>query len=90
MNKHLYFDWAGMSFRVEVEIFDDEPAYVEEIKRVEVKTEGGEYMLVSVDKAEFMDNMQDILNDAAEEYMRDRAIAYAEMRADAKREEVLK
>ena len=87
MNTHLYFDWAGMSFRVEVEIFEDDPSYVEDIKRVEVKTEGGEYMLVSINREEFLESMQDILNDKAEEYMRDREIAYAEMRADSKREE---
>lgn len=87
MNAQLEFDYGGISFFVDVEIFNNDPIYVEEVNSVEVKTPSGEYMLAEFDEKEFKDNFQDILDEKAQEYMRDLAIAYAEMRADAQREE---
>lgn len=89
MNTKLYVDWAGISFLVDAEIAEDEPAYVEEINSVEVRAQNGDYMLVDVDRKEFMEIMQDVLDDAAQEYIQERAIAYAEARMDARREEGL-
>ncbi len=87
MTAKIEFMAGGISFLVDVEIFDDDPAYVEEVNSVEVRTPSGEYMLVEFDAKEFKDNFQDVLDEKAQEYMRDLAIAYAEMRADAQREE---
>ena len=87
MTAKIEFMAGGISFLVDVEIFDDDPAYVEEVNSVEVRTPSGEYMLVEFDEKEFKDNFQDVLDEKAQEYIRDLAIAYAEMRADAQREE---
>ena len=89
MEKVLYFKYAGMNFRVNSWIVEDDTPYVEDISAVEVEAANGEYMAVDVDLVKFMESMQDQLNEAAEEYIRDRAIAYAEMRMDARREEGL-
>lgn len=87
MTAKLEFMAGGISFLVDVEIFDDDPAYVEEVNSVEVRTPSGEYMLAEFDEKEFKDNFQDVLDEKAQEYMRDLAIAYAEARLDARREE---
>ncbi len=87
MTAKLEFMAGGISFLVDVEIFDDDPAYVEEVNSVEVKTPSGEYMLAEFDEKAFKDNFQDVLNEKAQEYLRDLAIAYAEARLDARREE---
>lgn len=89
METKLYFKYAGLSFCVDAGICDDETPYVEDISAVEVEAANGEYMAVDVDLAKFMESMQDQLNEAAEEYIRDRAIAYAEARMDARKEEGL-
>lgn len=87
MTAKLEFEFGGISFLVDVEIFDDDPAYVEEVNSVEVRTPSGEYMLVEFDEGAFKKQFQDILDEKAQEYMRDLAIAYAEARMDAQREE---
>lgn len=87
MTAKIEFTAGGISFLVDVEIFDDDQAFVEEVNSVEVRTPSGEYMLAEFDEKEFKDNFQDVLDEKAQEYMRDLAIAYAEMRADAQREE---
>lgn len=89
METKLYFDYAGLSFCVDACIVEDDTPYVEDISSVEVEAGNGDYMTVAVDIDAFMDAMQDKLNEAAEEYMRDRAIAYAEARMDARKEEGL-
>lgn len=89
MTAKLEFMAGGISFLVEVEIFDDSPAYVEDVNSVEILTPSGEYMLAQFDEKEFKENFQDVLDEKAQEYLRDLAIAYAEMRADARREEGL-
>lgn len=89
MNAKLEFDYGGISFLVEVEIFDDDPAFVEDVNSVEVRTPSGDYMLAEFDEKAFKDTFQDLLDDKAQEYMRDLAIAYAEARMDARREEGL-
>lgn len=89
METKLYFNYAGLSFRVDACIVEDDVPFVEDISSVEVEAGNGDYMTVAVDLNEFMEAMQDQLNEAAEEYIRNRAIAYAEMRMDARREEGL-
>lgn len=89
MTAKLEFDYGGLNFIVEAEIFDDNPAFVEDVNSVEIRTPSGDYMLAEFDEKEFIDIFQDILDEKAQEYMRDLAIAYAEMRADARREEGL-
>lgn len=89
MTAKLEFVAGGITFLVDVEIFDDNPAYVEDINSVEILTPSGEYMLAQFDEKEFKDNFQDVLDEKAQEYMRDLAIAYAEARLDAQREEGL-
>lgn len=87
MTAKLEFEADGLSFLVDVEIFDDAPAFVEDVNSVEVRTPSGEYMLAEFDEKAFRDNFQDVLDEKAQEYLRDMAIAYAEMRADMRREE---
>lgn len=89
MNAKLEFVAGGITFLVDVEIFDDNPAYVEDVNSVEILTPSGEYMLAQFDEKEFKDNFQDVLDEKAQEYIRDLAIAYAEARADMRREEGL-
>jgi hypothetical protein len=89
MTAKLEFVAGGITFLVDVEIFDDNPAYVEDVNSVEILTPSGEYMLAQFDEKEFKDNFQDVLDEKAQEYMRDLAIAYAEARLDAQREEGL-
>jgi hypothetical protein len=89
MTAKLEFVAGGITFLVDVEIFDDNPAYVEDVNSVEILTPSGEYMLAQFDEKEFKDNFQDVLDEKAQEYMRDLAIAYAEARFDAQREEGL-
>lgn len=87
MNAKFEFDYGGITFLVDVEIFDDDPAFVEDVNSVEVRTPSGDYMLAQFDEKEFKDNFQDVLDEKAQEYIRDLAIAYAEARLDARREE---
>ena len=89
MTAKLEFVAGGITFLVEVEIFDDKPAFVENVKSVEILTPSGEYMLAQFDENEFLENFQDVLDDKAQDYLRDLAIAYAEARADDMREERL-
>ena len=89
MNAKLEFVAGGITFLVDVEIFDDNPAYVEDVNSVEILTPSGEYMLVQFDEKEFKDNFKDVLDEKAQEYLRDLAIAYAEARMDERREEGL-
>ena len=89
MTAKLEFDYGGLSFLVDVEIFNDAPAFVENINSVEVLTPSGDYMLAQFDEKEFIETFQDVLDRKAQEYIEDLAIAYAEMRADDMREERL-
>ena len=82
----LFFNSNGLSFKVDVEVLEDENC-VDTINSVEVLAENGDYIVADVDKEEFFEGMEDLLNELAEEAIRDRAIAYAEMRLDSKREE---
>ncbi len=89
MEIELYFKAVGLNFRVVVNICEDDGVFVEDVLQVDVKTQSGEYMIAQVDIKEFFEYMEQELNYAAEEYVRTRAIAYAEMRADDMREERL-
>ena len=87
MNAKFEFDYGGIRFFVDVEIFDDDPAFVEDVNSVEIRTPSGDYMLAEFDEKAFKDTFQDLLDEKAEEYIKDLAIAYAEARMDARREE---
>lgn len=89
MNAKFEFDYGGITFLVDVEIFDDDPAFVEDVNSVEVRTPSGDYMLAEFDEKAFKDTFQDMLDEKAQEYIRDLAIAYAEARLDERREEGL-
>lgn len=89
MQGKLDFEYGGLNFFVTVGIVDDNPAYVEEVQSVEIQTPSGEYMPVEFDYDKFMEVYRDMLDEKAQEYLRDLAIAYAEMRAEERREEEL-
>ena len=91
MNTKLYFDYAGVSFRVDADIYDDEGQGVEQVNEVQVKAANGDFMVADVDLDAFKDDMQDWLDEAAHNYFEDVKNEYYENLMDERRlEERLK
>lgn len=82
----ICFDYNGMSYKVELGVLEEEKV-VEDVLSVEVLAANGEYTKVDVDREDFLEGMQDFLNEKVEEEIENRALAYAEVQADAEREE---
>lgn len=81
---NLYFDFAGMSFRVNADVED---GVVEEISKVEAVSNTGDYVKLEVDPIDFFDTMEDYLNDAVEKAILDEQLIHGDMLFEQRREE---
>lgn len=80
----LYVDYAGLKFRVTADV---ENGCVEYVSRVEVMANTGKYVPVKYDIDDFMEGLQDYLNDAIEEAILDEQLANGDMLFETAREE---
>lgn len=80
----LYFDYGGLSFRVEADVTD---GVVEGVRSVEIVCSTGEYAKMEVDYEEFFKVFADPLNDAVEDSIRDEYLAHCDMLYDQAKEE---
>ena len=80
----LYFEYAGLSFRVDANVNDN---CVEDINTVEVMGIGGKYEPMQVDRKEFVETMQDTLDEAVEDAKLEARRAYEDMLLDQAKEE---
>lgn len=82
----ICFDWGGISYRVDACVLEDE-GVVEDITTVEAVATDGEYVQLEVEREDFLEQMQDVLNEALEKTLQERELDYAEMKMDMEREE---
>ena len=80
----LYFNYAGLHFRVDANVNDN---WVEDVSTVEVMGIGGKYEPMQVDRKEFVETMQDTLDEAVEQAKLDARLAYEDMLLDQAKEE---
>lgn len=80
----LYFDYAGLSFRVDANVNDN---WVEDVSTVEVMGIGGKYEPMQVDRKEFVETMQDTLDEAVEDAKLEARLAYEDMLLNQAKEE---
>ncbi len=80
----LYFDFAGISFRVKADITDGQ---VEHIAKVQAVCHTGEYVTLEVEPVEFLETLQDTLNEAVEQAVLNARLAHEDMLFEQAREE---
>lgn len=80
----LNFDFAGMSFEVDADV---EEGYVIGVFGVKILAKTGKYFPVKVDTEEFLEGMQDFLNDAVEQAVLDNRLAHEDYLFEVAREE---
>lgn len=84
MKSTLYFDFAGISFRVRAGLNE---GLVEDVGKVEVISNTGKYVPVQCDTEQFFTDMQDYLNEAVENAILDERLAHEDMLFETAREE---
>ena len=80
----LYFEFAGIMFRVTADVTEHEVEYV---SQVEVVDHSGKYTKIKVDLPAFLETMQDYLNDAVEDAELDARLEHEDMLYEQAREE---
>lgn len=80
----LNFDFAGMSFEVDADV---EEGCVVGVFSASVQAKTGKYFPVKIDREDFLDSMQDFLNDAVEEAILSEKLAHGDMLFEQAREE---
>lgn len=80
----LHVDYAGLKFRITADVEND---CVEYVSRVEVMATTGKYVPVKYEVDDFLDGLQDYLNDAIEEAILDEQLAHGDMLFETAREE---
>ena len=86
MNYNLYFDYAGVSFRVNADVVDD-AGCVEQVNQVAaIDIANNEYTPLSVDKVKFLKDMEDVLNEAVEQEKLNAKLAHEDMLFEQARE----
>ncbi len=83
MTQNLYFDYAGISFRVKADVTD---GAVEHIAKVEAVSHTGHYVPLEVEPVAFLEDMQDALNEAVEQAVLDARLAHEDMLFEQARE----
>lgn len=69
MGTKLYFDFAGLSFCADADMYDDDGQGVEKVNSVKVQDANGNYMPVAVDLDAFKEEMHDWLDEAVKDYL---------------------
>ena len=80
----LYFEFAGVNYRVTADV---EEHTVEYVSQVEIMDHSGKYVRVKVDVPAFLETMQDILNEEVEEAEEDLRLMHEDMMYETAREE---
>lgn len=80
----LYLDFAGLQYKVTADI---DEGCVEYVSKVEILANTGKYFPVKVENDEFLETMQDYLNEAIEEALLDERLEHGDMLFEQRREE---